>query len=158
MKKKWFLYPIVILLSYLGFYIINNFFTIEPDVISGNGNPGLIIIILFSPIFVIGYLLTYQLSREISFNLLNKFQKLLILFFLFFSSILLIITIIYCANDLIISLGGPPNDPNSRIYRFGWFNQYTNSIYFNFYTFLLTHIIAAMIGILSTFKIQLKPG
>ena len=52
---------------------------------------------------------------------------------------LLILLISNYTNGLIIALGGTPSDPESRIYRFGWFNQYTNSLFFNVYTFFLTH-------------------
>lgn len=49
-------------------------------------------------------------------------------------------------DQLVFALGGDPTVPDSRIYRFGWFNQYTNSLYFNMYTFILSHIIALTIG------------
>lgn len=58
-------------------------------------------------------------------------------------------------SELIVALGGTPSNPDSQIFRYGWFNQYTNSIYFNAYTFILTHSIAIAIGTLSVF--QTKP-
>jgi hypothetical protein len=39
--------------------------------------------------------------------------------------------------DLIKQLGGPPSNVNSRIYRFSWINQYTNTFYVNVYTYII---------------------
>jgi hypothetical protein len=140
------------LLSFFGFYLIENIFTIKPDVISGNGNLGILIIVLFSPIFIASYFFTFKVVRENLINVKNRNLSVAILFLSLISCTLLIYQIINYTNELIIALGGTPTNPNSRIYRFGWFNQYTNSIYFNVYTFLLTHILAIIIGVLSTIR------
>lgn len=129
-------------------------FTINPDVWSGNGNLGILIMMLFSPIFILSYFLTYKISREISYNKLKRKISLALLTLALISCTLLILSIVNYTSELIIALGGTPSDPDSKIYRFGWFNQYTNSIYFNVYTFLLTHIIAVIIGILSVIRIK----
>ncbi|MGE7601394.1 hypothetical protein ACQKL5_02700 [Peribacillus sp. NPDC097675] len=154
MKKIYFFCFISILLSFLGFYLIENMFTINPDVWSGNGNFGILIMLLFSPIFILSYFLTYKMSREISYNKLKRKISVVILTLALISCTLLILPIVNYTSELIIALGGTPSDPDSKIYRFGWFNQYTNSIYFNVYTFLLTHIIAVIIGILSVIRIK----
>jgi hypothetical protein len=39
--------------------------------------------------------------------------------------------------ELIRKLGGPPTSEESRIYSFPWLNQYTNTIFVNFHTFLI---------------------
>ncbi|WP_394119870.1 hypothetical protein [Planococcus donghaensis] len=143
---------IFILLSFLGFYLIENVFTIEPQVTSGNGNLGMLIILLLSPIFFVSYFYTFKRTREVFYKVQKKIIKALILSLLFLWGIVLVFLNIEYTGDLIIALGGTPSDPDSRIFRFGWFNQYTNSIYFNFYTFLLTHIIAVISGILSVIR------
>lgn len=38
-------------------------------------------------------------------------------------------TLLDFANELVRVLGGAPTEENSRIYRFGWFNQYTNTAF-----------------------------
>jgi hypothetical protein len=40
-------------------------------------------------------------------------------------------------SELIKKLGGPPTNEESMIYSFPWLNQYTNTIFVNFYTFLI---------------------
>lgn len=152
LKKVYLYWVITVLLSFFGFYLIETTFTIDPDRISGNGNLGILIIMLFSPIFIAGYLLTFIVTREISHKVEKKIIKIVIVFLLLICCGLLIPPIINYTNELIIALGGTPSDRDSKIYRFGWFNQYTNSIYFNNFTFLLTYLIAAIIGILSGIK------
>ncbi|MCJ1909009.1 hypothetical protein [Planococcus ruber] len=143
---------IFVLLSFLGFYLIENVFTIEPQVTSGNGNLGMLIILLLSPIFFVSYFYTFKKTREVFYKVQKKIIKALILSLLLLLIVVLVFLNIEYTNELIIALGGTPSDPDSRIFRFGWFNQYTNSIYFNLYTFLLTHILAVIIGILSAIR------
>ncbi len=64
MKRKYIYWFVSLLFSFVGFYLIENTFTIKPDVISGNGNLGIVMIILFSPIFIVSYFLTFKLVRE----------------------------------------------------------------------------------------------
>ena len=142
---------ISILLSFLGFYLIEHMFTIKPDVWSGNGNLGILIMMLFSPVFILSYFTTYKMTREISSSTMKMNLRVVILTLSLFCCTFLIFLIINYTSELIIALGGTPSNPNSKIYRFGWFNQYTNSMYFNVYTFLLTHIITVIIGILLVF-------
>jgi hypothetical protein len=153
LKKIYIFCFISILLSFLGFYLIENVFSISPDVWSGNGNPGILIIMLFSPVFVLSYFFICKLTREILANTIVK-KKIVILIFTVISCALLILPIINYIDELVIALDGTPADPESKIYRFGWFNQYTNGIYFNVYTFLLSHLLAVIIGILSTIRIK----
>ena len=154
MKKIYIFFFISIFLSFLGFHIIENTFTISPDVWSGNGNLGILIMMLFSPVFVLSYFFTYKLTREISTNTIGNKVRIVILIFFVSSCALLIFPIVNYIDELVIALDGTPDEPESKIYRFGWFNQYTNGIYFNVYTFLLSHLLAVIIGILSTIRIK----
>jgi hypothetical protein len=149
LKKKSIFWMISLLLSFSGFFLIENIFTIKPDVISGNGNLGLLIIMLFSPIFLASYFLTFKVVKEKSTNVKNRKISAWILLLSLICCVFLMAAILDYANELVFALGGTPADPESRIYRFGWFNQYTNSIYFNVYTFLMTHMIVVMAGVLS---------
>lgn len=130
MKKTFKFWVVSFVLSYLGFYLIENIFTIRPDVTSGNGNLGILVIIVFMPIFILSYFLTYKLSREVSFTYKNRKMKVVILSLLVLCCALLIFLIVNFTDELVIALGGTPSNPDSRIYRFGWFNQYTNSLFF----------------------------
>ncbi|MEH7883725.1 hypothetical protein V7654_05295 [Bacillus sp. JJ1609] len=149
MEKKSIFWMISVLLSSLGFFLIENTFTIQPDVNSGNGNLGLLIIMLFSPVFIASYILTFKLAKEKSNNVKNRKMHAWILLLSLIFCVFLMVAILNYANELVIALGGTPANPDSRIYRFGWFNQYTNSIYFNVYTFLMSHMIVVMAGVLS---------
>ncbi|WP_064093156.1 hypothetical protein [Rossellomorea aquimaris] len=133
------------LLSFLGFFLIENVFTVQPNTISGNGNLGILIIMLFSPIFIVSYYLTFKLVRK---KLKDIKNKKILLVILFFSLVLLLLPISNYINDLVFALGGDPSQPESRIYRFGWFNQYTNSMFFNGYTLLFSYVFTIIIGVL----------
>ena len=149
MKKREIFWSVSLFLSFLGFYLIENVFTIKPNVISGNGNLAILAILFFTPIFITSYFLTYKQARQIANNTKNRKIKAVILSCFIVCFTVLIFILVDYTSELIVALGGTPSNPDSRIYRFGWFNQYTNSIYFNVYTFLLTHIMAVIVGILS---------
>nr|WP_245349947.1 hypothetical protein [Cytobacillus eiseniae] len=137
------------ILSLLGFYLIESKFTIHPAVISGNGNLAIIIILLFSPVFIASYFYTFKLVRMHLKNSRSIIFPVILLFLSIISCIYLIGLIADYANELIIDLGGTPSNPQSRIYRFGWFNQYTNSLFFNNYSFILTQLLAVIVGVLT---------
>lgn len=149
MKKREIFWSVSLFISFIGFYLIENAFTIKPNVISGNGNLAILVILLFSPIFIASYFLTYIHARQIANNTKNRKIKAFILSCLIVCFTVLIFVLVDYTCELIVALGGTPSNPDSRIYRFGWFNQYTNSIYFNVYTYLLTHIMVFIVGILS---------
>jgi len=155
LKKIFKFWIISFVLSYLGFYLIENTFTIKPHVTSGNGNLGILVIIVFMPLFILSYFLTYKLSRNVSGTFENRKIKVAILSLLVLCCALLIFPIVNYINELVIALGGTPSNPDSRIYRFGWFNQYTNSMFFNGYTFLLTSIAAVVFGIIFSFRTKM---
>ncbi|GGI11844.1 hypothetical protein [Gottfriedia solisilvae] len=148
MKKREIFWSVSLFLSFLGFYLIENVFTIKPNVISGNGNLAILAILFFSPIFITSYFLTYKQARQIANNTKNRKIAVILSCFIVCFTVLIFILVDY-TSELFVALGGTPSNPDSRIYRFGWFNQYTNSIYFNVYTFLLTHIMVVIVGILS---------
>ncbi|WP_236015731.1 hypothetical protein [Planococcus soli] len=140
---------ILVFLSFSGFILIENVFTIQPSVTSGNGNLGLLVIICLSPIFIGSYLYTFKRTRELISKEQNKMISILVISFSLLLGGFMVFLIINYRSDLIVALGGTPSNPDSRIFRYGWLNQYTNSIYFNAYTFILTHSLAFAIGIIS---------
>lgn len=150
MRKKLIFWILFFLFSFFGFYLIEHLFTVRPHVISGNGNLGILVIFLFTPVFITSWVYTFKLVKA----KIVKDGKMTIgiLFFLLAGCVLLMIEMNDYTSDLITALGGTPDNPESRIYRFGWFNQYTNSLYFNAYTFFLSHIITVILGILSAIR------
>ncbi|MBG9450993.1 hypothetical protein ABE67_17150 [Cytobacillus firmus] len=150
MSKKSILWILCFLFSFFGFYLIEHVFTVKPHVISGNGNLGILVILLFTPVFISSWIYTFKLVKEKI--VIDSKMTIGILLFAFAGCVLLIFAINHYTNELIMALGGTPDNPASRIYRFGWFNQYTNSLYFNVNTFFLSHIITVILGILSAMK------
>lgn len=135
-------WSILFLLSFAGFKLIEIFFTIEPAVTSGNGNLAIIVIPLFMPLFFISWMMTVLWVKRLFITR----QTGTLFFSLTAAGALLFILSIRYGVNLIDALGGGPDQPDSRIYRFGWWNQYTNSLLFNTNTFLLSHVISAAIG------------
>ncbi|MBD8069462.1 hypothetical protein [Bacillus sp. PS06] len=134
MKPKWFI-PMYFFMSMGGVYLIR-ILTIPPDTISGNGN----IAILLLPIVLFTYTgLLYLVWKEVNQLLKTKNNRFVYLFIGAATLILIVCIIeeIQFTQELITQLGGGPDVPDSRIYRFGWFNQYTNTIYVNAYTFFI---------------------
>lgn len=109
-------------------------FTFGPEVFTGNGNP----VILLFPFVILTFSLFgfewYVRLREGQFQP-KTWRNLLI-----GSLILLILSIIleiFFVKDIVKQLGGTPTNADSRIYRFPWLNQYTNTLFVNVYTFLI---------------------
>ncbi|RBP96614.1 hypothetical protein DFO70_101427 [Cytobacillus firmus] len=150
MNIKLIFWVLCFLFSFLGFYLIEHLFTVKPHVISGNGNLGILVILLFTPVFISSWVYTFKLVNA----KIVKDSKMTIgiLVFSLACCVLLMIEMNDYTGELITALGGTPDNPESRIYRFGWFNQYTNSLYFNVYTFFLSHIITVILGILSAMR------
>lgn len=109
-------------------------FTFGPDVFSGNGNP----VILLFPFVILTFSLFgfewFVRLREAQF-LPKTWRRLFIAaLVLFIASIILEI---FFVKDLVQQLGGTPANVDSRIYRYPWLNQYTNTLFVNVYTFLI---------------------
>ncbi|WP_436371204.1 hypothetical protein [Cytobacillus sp. BC1816] len=150
MNKKLIFWVLCFLFSFFGFYLIEHLFTVKPQVISGNGNLGILVILLFTPVFISSWVYTFKLVKAKIVK--DSKMTIAILVFSLACCVLLMIEMNDYTGELITALGGTPDNPESRIYRFGWFNQYTNSLYFNVYTFFLSHIITVILGILSAMR------
>ncbi len=121
---------------------LTELFTMEPNVISGNGNLGIVFVIL-------SILSFFFFGREVWKALANtgcskRKWLLMIISSLFILGLSAFLEVTYVMN-VIKQLGGPPSNINSKIYRYNWLNQYTNALYVNTYTFfiLISSIIFA---------------
>lgn len=148
MEMRYFTWGLL-LLSFVGFIAIERLFTIPPDTISGNRNLGILAILGLSPFFIAAYFLTAKRTRTILADRNSKKLNMIIFTLCFVSLFLLLFAIINYTHELVAALGGSPANENSRIYRFGWFNQYTNSLFFNVYTFFLFCLSSVIIGVFS---------
>jgi hypothetical protein len=132
MVRKYSFY-ILFIINLVGIYVID-IFTQDPSRISGNGNPAIVILFFYIP-----SLLIFFLFFGINIYKMMLRQKYNYIFSIIFASIAFIFVFVWMeyrySIDLIFQLGGGPEEPNSRIYRFPWLNQYTNTMFFNYYTF-----------------------
>lgn len=111
------------------FVYLVDLFTIKPTVTSGNGNVGLIFVLLALTVFLLFARILWRVLGSI--QLKSSFLMRLggITTFLLFCFLEYQFTI-----ELINDLGGNPGEETSRIYRYPWLNQYTNTIIINVYT------------------------
>ncbi|MGG3564677.1 hypothetical protein ABES03_24075 [Neobacillus rhizosphaerae] len=136
---------IFMVLSLIGFALIAAS-TMNPSQYSGNGNFAILFTLPTVPLYL---LFLYYLSRWI-YKIINGISMKNRLTFLGCMAVVFLVLIfleVRYIQNLVILLGGGPERPESRIYRFGWYNQYTNTIYFNWITFSLGMIISVMISI-----------
>ncbi len=122
-------------------------FTFRPTFFSGNGNP---VILLFPFVFLTFLLFGIEWCLRLKRAAFQK-QTWGAIFFISFA--LLIISTIFeffFAKELLEQLGGPPTNIDSRIYRFPWLNQYTNTLYVNLYTFIL--FVSVLTSVISFFQ------
>ncbi|WP_141434414.1 hypothetical protein [Bacillus sp. 03113] len=122
-----------LLMSIVFLYLVA-LFTTSPEVTSGNGNLGLVFVF---PAVIIFLLFAKSIWRSLGILKLQpgtwKIVSLGSLFILLFCCFL---EYQYTLN-LIDQLGGTPAQESSRIYRYPWLNQYTNTLFINGYTFLI---------------------
>jgi len=106
--------------------------TIPPGRISGNGNPGLLV--LLAALFPYAVLVASVCIESVKLLYRSGMGK----GKLALSTIVLSLSIAFCADAqveayhrLLNELGGDAANPDSKIYRLFIVNQYTNAIFFN---------------------------
>lgn len=144
-KQKRILFTFLFL-SIVLFFLID-IFTIEykgNGRISGNGNLGLLFVIPVIPIYLFTLVLVYNVSRSFYRNLKNIFVLLSV-----FLPLLCICLYgeYHFAHSLFDHLGGGPSTPKSVIYRWPLLNQYTNTLFFNIFTFTTGFLLSLMISL-----------
>lgn len=143
LRLSWF---ISLGISLIGFLIIGNMFTIRPDGTLENESLGFVGIIFVLPFILLSLFTTFRYFHYLTKSTNDRLMKSLSIvggFILIF--VLIYFTIDY-KNEVIESLGGPSTNVNSTIYNLPLLNAYTNTIFFNFYTFALIHSIFGLIG------------
>ena len=120
-----------LVLSLVFIYLVD-LFTVKPQVISGNGNLGLL---FFVPTLLIFIFFAKSLWKWLGLLTINAGKSTMVLVGAFVLFILFCILEYQFAVNLVNDLGGSPKEPASRIYRFPWLNQYTNTLFINLYTF-----------------------
>lgn len=120
-----------------GIYIV----TTPPDVVSGNGNTALFLIFPFAIFFsLLCYMTATEWYRRFHFPLRNVLM-------LSFSVIVIALVLhIYHVMYVLDALGGTPSAADSKIYRIGWWNQYTNTFFINIYTVTIIYTLVILIS------------
>ena len=133
-------------ISLLGFLIIGHFFTIQPDEFMSNGSLGFIGIIFVLPFLLLSIFTTFRFFFTFTQATTNQLMKTLSIG----GGFLLIAVLVYLTlkykNENLSSIGEAIIEPNPIFFNLPMLNEYTYTIYFNFYTFALTHVIIAVIA------------
>jgi hypothetical protein len=109
-------------------------FSFSPESFSGNGNP---VILIFPFVLLTFSLFGYELYLKLKGASYRKSAWRNIVLCSFIVLVAASVLEFVYSNELIQKLGGTPTNQASRIYQFPWLNQYTNTIFVNFYTFLI---------------------
>lgn len=116
-------------LCFILIYLVD-LFTVSPNVTSGNGNLGLVFVV---PALVVFFLFARSFWRLLGRLELRSYTWMKItLWAIVFSLVFCFLEYKFTLN-LINDLGGLPGKETSRIYRYPLLNQYTNTIFVNFY-------------------------
>ena len=145
-------------ISLFGVMIIQHFFTVKPDEVANGGNLGALGMALVAPFILLSLFTTYRFFVESSRH--AKDHMMSMIYFVF--GVALVIVLIYYAKDykadVFARLGGDTKTVGSQIYGFPLLNEYTNSIFINFYTFGIVHTIIGLAGAVLGMLRPVKPS
>ncbi|MGN7411130.1 hypothetical protein [Paenibacillus sp. SAF-068] len=102
--------------------------------VSGNGNLGLLVLAPSLLTFLILCIWTVYLSKWWLYDQRQQWGGKMhnaVPVIALLVCVLSVFLEIHIINDLRMQLNGYTNDPNSAVYRFGWLNQYTNTLFYN---------------------------
>lgn len=154
MYKKWIIVLILFFVTMIGLALVDLWtFRLKPNGhMSGNGNPAILILLIFGPLYLvfIGFI-TYIANCIFKQSFINGRKNVsLLVSILLLGGTLLVLERFYFLQ-IFYSLGGFPDNQSSAIYRWGMWNQYTNTAYFNVITYTLGVMMAILIGYISAF-------
>lgn len=114
---------------------------------SGNGNPGLFILVP-ALLYSIGlFIYTFFFMKKLFASVHDKYVATMRVPILLFCFILIFsLMALMEITDLKTQLGGFADDPGSVIYRFGWLNQYTNTVFYNIYVLFVGMFISSFVS------------
>jgi len=128
-------------ITLIGFLIIQQFFTIQPEGVSANGNLGLVGIVIVTPFLLLSLFTTYRFFLVRIKEGKDKVMKIITIFGGLFMIAVLFYLVIDYKNTVITSL-----EPNIKIDKSSQLNEFTYDIFFNFYTYALVHTVSGVIG------------
>lgn len=115
--------------------------------LSGNGNPALLFVFIFLPVYVL-FLIGNVVIAQWYFNLEIRQAKYHLGLLIF-----MIVLMLFCIGcktlyyrEIFYTLGGFSDSAQSAIYRWSNLNQYTNTAYFNVFTYTIGLLASLVIG------------
>lgn len=136
-------------LSLLGFLIIGHFFTIQPEETLSNGSLGFIGIIFVLPFLLLSIFITFRYILTLTRSTADRLMKALSIVVGFLMLAVLVYLTMDYKNDILVTLDGVNTGGTLTLPKL---NEYTYTIYFNFYTFALIHaivgVIASIVGVI----------
>ena len=117
--------------------------------VSGNGNPGILILFPSLLTFLILCIWTVSLSKWWLYDQRQRWGVKVHVMVPLAAVLLCVLSVfleLQMIENLRTQLGGFTNDPNSAVYRFGWLNQYTNTLYYNVPILLFGLSLSILIG------------
>lgn len=115
--------------------------------ISGNGNPGLILVFVMIPLYAVLLYLMGKISHSYFREQMKKglYSTGSITFLVIMVGVMGLFAYGYYGH-IFRGLGGGPEHSESVIYRWGNWNQYTNTAYINLFTYMLGLLWSIIIG------------
>lgn len=117
--------------------------------VSGNGNPGILILFPSLLTFLILCIWTVSLSKRWLYDQHQRWGEKMHVMVPLVAVLLCVLSVfleLHMIEDLRVQLGGFTNEPSSAVYRFGWLNQYTNTLYYNVPILLFGLSLSIFIG------------
>ncbi|WP_127538487.1 hypothetical protein [Paenibacillus illinoisensis] len=125
--------------------------------ISGNGNPGILILFPSLLTFLILCIWTVSLFKRWLYDQRQRWVGKVHVMVPLAAVLLCVLSVfleLLMIEDLRVQLGGFTNDPSSAVYRFGWLNQYTNTLYYNAPILLFGLSLSTFIGWLMELNVR----
>lgn len=122
---------------------------------SGNGNPGIVVLILSLILLAIFLIHLVLKSIESLRKLPPTVTTIVIPALAMVTLVFMIFGELNTISALVKNLNGFTNDKDSVVFRFGWVNQYTNTLFYNGYILMFGISIAMLVSCLVV-RIQSK--
>lgn len=115
--------------------------------LSGNGNPGMLVVFLLIPLYTALLYLTGMTSRNFFHEKMKDgwYSSGIITFLIIMAGVLGLFAYGYYVQ-IFKGLGGGPGNVDSAIFRFGQWNQYTNTAYINILSYSLGLVFSMIAG------------
>lgn len=127
-----------------------NMGTAPPEASHGNGNPWVLFLMILWPFFIVFYYLTIEMVTRWLLSTRSKGMVMGVLTF----SVIGSVGVFFPIQSKAQAVRNALVESNNEGYYIGW-NQFTNSIYFNTFTFILSVLVCGLVAALLSICILL---